>query len=164
MEADLRKEIEKQYSGMSDDDLISIAFANDEEFTPESRQLAVAELNKRNVSIEAPKTIETAKEIKAQAEKEKAAIPTTPLTNKQKILFSIFPAWALWYQMLCPKEWVQRRKDANKCFWAGIFLILGIGGICAIGENWTTILVVILVLIWIFLFLFILFHWISKEK
>lgn len=118
------KELQERYSRMETNELIPIAFANADEYTEEAIQVAVTELKKRNVSLEAESTINTANEIKQKNEQKRKEIATQPLSRGKKRLFFFLPGLAYWYIVFTPKEWTQRRKDANRSFYFGLLMWL----------------------------------------
>ncbi len=131
-------ELQERYKSMETEELISIAFSSEEEYTKEAIQVAKAELKHRNVSLEENTTISIAKEIKQKREKEGVDIKTRSLTKTQKIWFTILPKIAFFYMIFVltfQKEKEQRIKDATKCFYWGLALWLTIALIIWLLKN-----------------------------
>ena len=120
-----KTELRQKYEIMEDDALIAIAFVDNADYNPEAIELAKAEIEKRNIPTQ--QQTEKTSEISKERQDEKDEIKNKPLTKKQKILFTIFPAWAIWYLIFAPQEWIQRRKDAIKAEWIGFALWAGLG-------------------------------------
>ena len=49
-----------------------------------------------------------------------AATEMQPLSLKTKVAFIIFPGASIWFNIFSPKDWKQRRRDANKCLLMGL--------------------------------------------
>ena len=59
-----------------------------------------------------------------------------PLSDYQRILFTILPGIAFWYVILTPQGWVERKKEAEIC--------LSIGGLCYCSIALTLMLAMLL--------------------
>jgi hypothetical protein len=117
------KDLEERYRKMATEELVSIAFADIEEYTTQAIRIASDELRRRGISLDAESTIAIAKEARQKIENDEIEIRTKPLSRKQRILFTIFPGFAHWYIMfsaLSPKHKTQRIKEANQCIFSGL--------------------------------------------
>lgn len=126
-----KRELENKYKNMETDDLIRIACANEDEYEPEAITIAKAELKMRNVDNNRVAEVSNSQKKADKAEKER--IRTAHLSKRQKFFFTIFPGIAYWYIIfhnLSSKEYIQKRKDANKCFYVGLGFILTFALIC----------------------------------
>lgn len=123
----MKRELENKYKDMDTDDLMRIACANEDEYEPEAIVIAKVELKMRNVDDDKIAEVSDSKKKEDKAKEER--VITTHLSKRQKFFFTILPGIAYWYITFDsfspkPEKYIQKIKDAKKCFYVGLGFIL----------------------------------------
>jgi len=126
---DKRKiELENKYKNMETVDLICIVSTDKKGYEPEAVAIAEAELKRRNVFEEEIAEVSDSQKKEEKAKQERIA--TTTFSKRTKFFFTVFPGFGIWYSVFTPKEYVQRRKDVNRCSLMALGFYLAITLIC----------------------------------
>lgn len=126
MDSDFEK-LTQHFQDMQTDDLLRVLHIDTEEYLPEGKEFAVRELQKRGIDGYAPSAIEEAARLKLRIAKNLKRIldekASKLLSRNEKIFYTLLPGWGVWVNVLTPQEFVQRKKDLDRCVLTSFLVI-----------------------------------------
>jgi len=119
--------LRERYATMDTKELVKIITLHKDQYTPDAIQAAKDELRSRGETRETltPILKEAKEEEQIQAQQLKASVEK-PLSDTQRVFYTIFPVMAFYYLIFTPANWKKRKLEAELCWCRGMLWYIGI--------------------------------------
>jgi hypothetical protein len=119
--------LQERYATMETKELVKVITLEKDQYTPEAIRAAKAELRNRGETNDTVAPIlKEAQEEKRILDEQLKLIAEKPLSDTQRVLFTILPGIAFYYLIFTPPNWEKRKLEAELCQYRGLFWYIGI--------------------------------------